>query len=58
MSVFVSSAQPAQYSLRWFIWAIMFLLTTGVLLVTYITYTTAVDDVRYNSDFTLIRHTK
>ncbi len=58
MSAFVSASQPAPYSMRWFIWAIMFLLTTGVLLVTYITYTTAVDDVQYNSDFTLIRHKK
>lgn len=52
----MSSAQPAPYSLRWFIWAIMFLLTTGVLLVTYITYTTAVDDVQYNTDFSIVRH--
>lgn len=54
----MSSAQPTPYSLRWFIWAIMFLLTTGVLLVTYITYTTAVDDVKYNTDFSIVRHRK
>ncbi len=58
MSAFMSSAQPTPYSLRWFIWAIMFLLTTGVLLVTYITYTTAVDDVKYNTDFSIVRHRK
>ena len=51
----MAQAQPAPYSLRWFVWAIMFLLTTGVLLLTYITYTTAVDDVNLNSEFTLVR---
>lgn len=35
---------PTTYNLRWFVWTIVFLLTTGVSLVTYITYTSIIDD--------------
>ncbi len=30
--------------MRWFVWTIVFLLSTGVLLTTYITYTNLTDD--------------
>lgn len=40
---------PDQYAsradLRWFVWTIVFLLVTGVSLVTYITYTSITEDV-------------
>ncbi len=37
---------PSTYDPRWFIWTIVFLLVTGVLLTTYILYssTTSADD--------------
>ena len=50
------STEP--HDLRWFVWTIMFLLTTGVLLVTYITYTNITDETLNYTDFQLqhIKH--
>jgi hypothetical protein len=39
------SQYPPHADLRWFIWTIVFLLVTGVSLVTYITYTSYTEDV-------------
>ena len=36
--------QVKSYDMRWFVWTIVFLLSTGVLLTTYITYTNLTDD--------------
>lgn len=43
--VTTSNQSPAHADLRWFIWTIVFLLVTGVSLVTYITYTSLTEDV-------------
>lgn len=44
-----TSVQP--HNLRWFVWTIIFLLTTGVLLVTYITYANISDDTSNYTGF-------
>ncbi|MBL8031909.1 MAG: hypothetical protein JNK33_06350 [Candidatus Doudnabacteria bacterium] len=36
---------PKHIDLRWFVWTIVFLLVTGVSLVTYITYTSFTEEV-------------
>lgn len=45
------SASAQAHNLRWFVWTIMFLLTTGVLLVTYITYANISDDANNYTGF-------
>lgn len=42
---FVTNQYPQHADLRWFVWTIVFLLVTGVSLVTYITYTSITEDV-------------
>jgi hypothetical protein len=41
---FDSQAPQTTYDPRWFIWTIVFLVSTGVMLVTYITTTSANDN--------------
>lgn len=39
-----SNQYPPHADLRWFVWTIVFLLVTGVSLVTYITYSSLTED--------------
>lgn len=53
-----SQTTPASYDPRWFIWTIVFLVSTGVMLVTYITTTSANDDTGNVVITTTSRHQK